>query len=394
MMVGYSAWAQPEAITSPGWRHLTTGNNDLEKPSSGNQQTSAVVFDINRDGVNDFVITERTQAPAVVGYLRTASGWDRIVVEPGQLRIEAGSLAHDIDGDGDLDLIAGGDSQSNEVWWWENPHPRADNWPRRTIKRSGANKHHDQATGDFDGDGEDELVFWNQGGRYLYLAEKPENLKSAEEWDLHVIYEWGSDEMQQRGSYPTWRKPNEHEGFAIIDVDGDGKIDVVGGGRWFKHVGGTTYLPEIIDASFSFSRSAAGQFIEGGRPEVILVPGDGTAPMIMYEWREGTWYNRNLLNAVIDGHSITIADFNGDGHLDIFNAEMQLGENPSPKTRILIGDGKGNFKEQLVQEGIGLHESILTDLDGDGDLDILGKPYTWDAPRLDIWLNEGAGKSE
>jgi len=32
------------------------------------------------------------------------------------------------------------------------------------------------------------------------------------------------------------------------------------------------------------------------------------------------------------------------------------------------------------------------DLDGDGDLDVLGKPYNWDAPRLDAWINEGPAK--
>ena len=26
---------------------------------------------------------------------------------------------------------------------------------------------------------------------------------------------------------------------------------------------------------------------------------------------------------------------------------------------------------------------------GDGRLDIITKPYTWDTPRLDIWLNQG-----
>jgi len=31
----------------------------------------------------------------------------------------------------------------------------------------------------------------------------------------------------------------------------------------------------------------------------------------------------------------------------------------------------------------------MVDLDGNGTLDILGKPYNWNTPRLDIWLNMG-----
>ena len=41
--------------------------------------------------------------------------------------------------------------------------------------------------------------------------------------------------------------------------------------------------------------------------------------------------------------------------------------------------------------GIDNHESRVADLDGDGDLDIVGKPYSFDTPRLDIWLNGGTG---
>jgi len=29
------------------------------------------------------------------------------------------------------------------------------------------------------------------------------------------------------------------------------------------------------------------------------------------------------------------------------------------------------------------------DIDGDGDLDILDEPYNWEAPRVDVWINEG-----
>jgi hypothetical protein len=44
----------------------------------------------------------------------------------------------------------------------------------------------------------------------------------------------------------------------------------------------------------------------------------------------------------------------------------------------------------VISAGIELHESEIADLDGDGDLDVLGKPYGWDAPRLDVWINEGS----
>jgi hypothetical protein len=244
--------------------------------------------------------------------------------------------------------------------------------------------------GDFDGDGKDELVFWNQSGTTLFLAEIPENPREAKSWKCEPIYTWSSDsEMEQRGEYPAWRRTHEHEGLAKIDMDGDGKIDIVGGGRWFKHIAGLTYLPNIIDASYVFTRSAAGDLISGGRPEVILVAGDGAAPLVMYEWQKGVWKSKVLIESLRDGHSITLVDFDKDGNLDIFTAEMQLGKNPEPKTRILFGDGKGNFKEMLVHTGFGLHESVLADLNGDGLLDILGKPYTWQAPRLDIWINRG-----
>lgn len=375
------------------WQHLSSVNGDLPTPNEGNQQTATLVMDVDKDGVNDFIITERTKAPSVIWYRRTASGWDRYVVETDALTIEAGSTYTDIDGDGDLDIVFGGDGQSNKVWWWENPHPnynKEKRWQRRLIKDSGANKHHDQMFGDFDGDGKDELVFWNQNGTTLFLAEIPSNPRQAKSWAYEPIYNWSADsEMEQRGEYPTWRKTHEHEGLAKIDMDNDGKLDIVGGGRWFKHIEGLKYLPNIIDASYVFTRSAVGDLIKGGRPEVILVAGDGAAPLVMYEWNKGVWKSKILLEGVRDGHSITLTDFDGDGNLDIFTAEMQLGKNPEPKTRILLGDGTGNFEEMIVHTGFGLHESVLVDLNGDELLDILGKPYTWQAPRLDIWINNG-----
>lgn len=387
-------WAQ----AGGAWKHLSSKTGDLAAPNPGTQQTSSVVFDIDRDGVNDFVITERTAAPSVVWYRRGRSGWTRYVLEAEPLRIEAGSCAFDIDRDGDLDLVAGGDARSNQIWWWENPHPNFDPgvpWKRYLIKSSGAAKHHDQFFGDFDGDGDGEFVFWNQGAHALFLAEVPADPRRSGPWSLTEIYTYSGDsEPEQRGRPAGFKGVNEHEGLAKADIDGDGKLDIVGGARWFKHLGGMRYLPNIIDAGYSFSRAAAGQLKEGGRPEVVLVVGDGLGPLMLYEWVKGTWVGRALIGEIDNGHSLDLVDFDGDGHLDIFCAEMRLnGGNPDARIYLLLGDGQGNFRTTVVAEGFGNHESKIADLDGDGALDILGKPYNWETPRLDIWLNPAPPKA-
>jgi len=378
------------------WKHLSSETGDIEVPNAGDQQTAALVVDMDNDGINEFFITERTRAPSVVAYKKEGEGWKKYVIEEDPLHIEAGSTAHDIDGDGDMDVVFGGDSRQNHVWWWENPYPHHDpekGWERHDIKNSGENKHHDQLFGDYDGDGVMELAFWNQSGGKLFLAEIPENPAQHQgEWERKAIYTYGMDsEMEQTGQegYPSWKGTNEQEGLDVCDMDGDGIEDIIGGGRWFKYDGHDGYLENIIDASYTFTRAVAGQFIEGGRPEVILLAGDGHAPMYMYEYSDGTWYRTMLIQKVIDGHSIDALDFNGDGHLDLFSGEMGLGGgNPDAKIRIMLGDGGGHFIHHVVATGIGTHESRIADLDGDGDYDILSKPYTWDAPRLDLFINE------
>jgi hypothetical protein len=55
--------------------------------------------------------------------------------------------------------------------------------------------------------------------------------------------------------------------------------------------------------------------------------------------------------------------------------------------RILLGDGKGNFEDYVISTGFDNHESRIADLNGDGSFDVVGKPYNWETPRLDIWIN-------
>jgi hypothetical protein len=377
------------ALPQSGWQRLSSKYGDLPAPFPGTQQTASLVADLDKNGLNDFVITDRSASPSMVWYRRSSAGWSRYVLENIRLSIEAGGTSWDVDGDGDLDLVFGGDGSSNQMWWWENPHPRFDPevpWTRRTIKNTEGNKHHDQLAADFDGDGKIELISWNQGSRKLLLYRAPADPKQPGPWNANVIYSWPEGEM---------------EGLAVCDVNGDGKSDLVGGGRWFQHLSGDSFREHVVDPSVPFSRAACGQLKPGGWAELVFVVGDGVGRLRWYEQRDGKWEARDLLgHDVIHGHSLDIGDVDGDGHLDVYCAEMgkwihqpPYPSNPNARTWVFYGDGKGGFEKSLVSLGFGTHEGRLADLDGDGRLDILAKPYNWDTPRMDVLLNRGGVRS-
>lgn len=377
------------------WEQLSSREGDLSRPNGGGEQTCAVTGDFNGDGVTDFAIGERTRTPSFVLYLRTDSGWARSVIDPEKRAPEAGACVADIDGDGDADIVAGNDYSGNEVWWYENPSPYMDRaWKRHIIKRGGANKHHDIYALDIDGDGRQELFFWNQGAHCMYLARIPDDPCGT--WTLKKVYAYADTaELPPRARY-KFNTTNEHEGFASSDIDGDGREDLVGGGMWFKYAGADSLTPHPVDEAYHYSCCAAGQLVEGGRPEVVLAVGDGEGPLNMYEWDENTeqWTCRTLADSVDNAHTLLITDFDGDGHADVWYAEMRLGGgNADARNVIMLGNGKGDFPRTItVSEGIDNHESKMADLDGDGDPDILGKGYNHLPGNLHIWLNNGTGR--
>jgi len=403
LAAGVPALALTMALAAAGegqdvqWRQLSSKNGDLPAPGKSHMQTAAVVGDFDNDGVNDFILGFRQQPPALVWYRRKAAGWDHCVIEKEYLTIEAGGAVADIDGDGDVDLVFGGDWQSNQVWWWENPCPDFDpnvSWKRRLIKKDGKTQHHDQLFADLLGKGKPQLAFWNQGAKTIFLAEIPDEPRHADAWPLVSIYSGEAGE----GSRETFRYP---EGMSAYDVDADGRLDLLAGNTWFKHLGGARF--KAIRVAEVGGLIFAGRFKPGKYPQIVIAPGDGVGPL---RWHECTgrpdepkdWARHDLLDRhAVHGHSLQLADFNRDGHLDIFCAEMAKWsenkaepDNPGATAWIFYGDGTGRFRRTEFSKGQGFHEARACDLDGDGDIDILNKPYNWDAPRVDVWLNNSS----
>ncbi|HHP7242329.1 MAG TPA: FG-GAP-like repeat-containing protein, partial [Cyclobacteriaceae bacterium] len=87
-----------------------------------------------------------------------------------------------------------------------------------------------------------------------------------------------------------------------------------------------------------------------------------------------------------DALAAAIADMDGDGDLDIIQAETGLG------TKFLRNDGTGNYFQEFFISGsynISYPSEVeLGDIDGDGDIDAV---FATSGGSNDIWFNDGAG---
>ncbi|MEM7165196.1 MAG: immunoglobulin domain-containing protein [Planctomycetota bacterium] len=365
------------------WDIRSSLTGDFVAPGS-DEQSTCVVADFTGNGIDEIVISDRTIAPSLVMFVYDTGtdAWSRHTIEASILPIDTGGAVHDIDGDGDLDLALGGDGQSAEVWWWENPAPTfapTIPWVRRVIKNSGGDAQPGQAFGDFDGDGVVDfatLVDVDNAQRRIRIYELPADPLNTSPWPNFVEIP-----IVSAGTV---------DGLESHDVDQDGQMDLLAAGQWFREQGGS-YTAMPIDANYANSRITAADVVPGGYLEVFLSSGDTTDDLAWYFWDGSQWCKRILLAAVINGHSLQIDDVDHDGHLDVFTAEMgDPGAGPDCTAWLGWGDGKGHFEFEAIAVGRANHMSRLGDVNGDGRIDVVMKPFKFGAPRLDVFINEPA----
>ena len=287
---------------------------------------------------------------------------------------------YDMDGDGDLDILAIAFTLPN-LNWYENPGPgnyNAESWRLHDLGDTGVSRNEAAFLNDFDGDGTPEWLInsWDatspvhiyrliRGEDGLVRTEKH---VVSEEGNGHgmgfgdvngdgkndIVFGQGWYECPADGPYAgpwTWHKdfdlPHASCPVIVVDLNGDGRNDLIcGNGHnyglvWMEQqepqsTGATTWRRHLIDDKFSQSHCLVWDDIDGdGEPELITGkryyahsgkdPGANDPITIQYyDWnRESLSWTKNLISEAPAGEGpgiglqIRVADLNGDGKVDL-----------------------------------------------------------------------------
>lgn len=315
-----------------------TGTFGFGQPFHAGGAFDIAFFDVTGDGLADAVFTRTLSfsGPWDITY-RAALGngqWDA-PVNLGQSQSGISQMAAaDMDADGDTDLVA---ATSTQVLLFLNTGTNGFLAPDTVFQRSGSDLIRGIATGDVSVDG---------------LADICLVIRSIQH---HVIAELRN---LGGGQFESTLRPFSVAGDEMVPVIGDLQNDGA---------------PDML----------VGQHIYGGGGGFSMIPTDGTGTLLRPTYPEALTY---CVKDVMNPSNLQLLDLNGDSLDDLFFTNIN-----SDSVLWRAGNGDGTFGPpvSLPLSGADLAGEVFTDLDLDGDLDIV-----WNIYSPDIWgwcLNDGSG---
>ncbi len=159
--------------------------------------------------------------------------------------------------------------------------------------------------------------------------------------------------------------PNAKNLIATADFNGDGKPDLVfaspASNTFYVLLGngdGTFQAPIVTNVASPLSAIIVGDVNGDGKPDVLGVPSISGGLFTYLGKGDGTFSAGVTSGAAAAG---ALADFNGDGKLDLALA-----------SGIQLGNGNGTFQALIPFPSGSLGATVIGDFDGDGKLDFAG----------------------
>lgn len=284
MDVNQDGWVDMIRIDWPG-KAATWHENPKNKPghwkmhpiheSLGNE--SPMLVDIDGDGRLDIIGNDPTAKQVIWLSPPTKKGdtkWTKYVIsndpELGTERYTHGIGYGDINGDGKKDVLF------MNGWWEGSDDPKKENWKFHPAKLS--QKCAQMYVLDLNGDGLNDIISSAAHDYGLWWQEQGRDADGNETWTEHEIS----------------RVFSQMHNLTLVDLDGDGDLDLVTGKRHLAHQGKD---PGGLDPPLLYWFE-----YKPGRPSGGKVP---------------TWIPHEIDNDSGSGLHVTVEDMNKDGLLDI-----------------------------------------------------------------------------
>lgn len=322
------------------------------------------IGDVNRDGRADLIVAGRSGG-GLVWY--EGPTWIKHRFND-ELPFSTDQQLADMDHDGHPDVVTL--IYAGLVWL------HADDWKVNLIDTL---KLHDLEVADFDGDGR------------LDVAARGQTAFGNAPPQLHLYYQDSTGWSARHWPLPPG------EGFKAADIDGDGRVDLIINGAWLHNPGSrdAEWPMHSFGAEWTWPhvKVDVADLNGDGRLDIAMTPAEKPGQHYRISWFEhpadptGPW-TEHVINSKVEAayHSLALVDFDRDGNIDLVTAAMHQSDEPGVYLYRNLERGAKWERERLSRRPS--HGLAAGDLDGDGDIDLLGA--NWEGPHqaVEVWLNQ------